>query len=207
MPTSSDVSRHDVAGAFRLFIGPKDEVTNVPVVSLAFDVPELLQYIPGTPAVVRIAFQITCTRGKLQPQTSGEENTYIYVDLSKILDVVENLAEYAAIRSDLIHRGVLLFRGVTKKFNIKPVLNIQLYTYFVERSTPLSAYMTATVDYFFNSVSAIMPVSTPTEDNEESSQIPFAQREGYLKFLLLSAQSQLVDNLGLREEMKEFVFC
>lgn len=202
-PKENEVTRRDVAGAFRLFIGPKDEVTNVPVVSFAFDIPELLQYVPGTPAVIRITFQITALKGKLQPQGSGDDNQFFYVDLSPLFTAVENLAEYAAIRSDLIHRGVVIFRGLTKKLDLRPVLKVQLTTYFVDRALPITAGVSAVVDYFFTSIGSILPAST----QEEIEEREFFNRRGYLKFLLNLSQQKCITALGLEEEAKEFVFC
>lgn len=201
-PKENEVIRKDVAGAFRLFIGPKDEVTNVPVVSFAFDIPELLQYVPGTPSVIRISFQVTALKGKLQPQGPGDDNQYLYVDLSPLFTAVENLAEYAAIRSDLIHRGVVLFRGITKKLDLRPVLKVQISTYFIDRALPLTAQVSAVVDYFFTSISSILPVSTHDEEERD-----FFNRKGHLKFLLNRVQEIEIKSQNLVSEVEEFVLC
>lgn len=205
-PKEQEVSRYDVAGSFRLTVGPKDEITNVPVVSFAFDIPELLQLIPGTPAVVRVTYSITTTKGVLQPQ-GKDEAEHIYVDLSPLFTAVENLASYAAIRSSTIHRGVLLFKGITKSLNVRPVLKVQISTFFAERSQPLAAYITATVDYLFATIKQILPVSTQhPSDVDEDEDVPFHIRRGYLKFLLNQVSQKAVEAEGC-PEYKEFIFC
>lgn len=205
-PKDQEVTRYDVGGSFRMTVGPKDEITNVPVVSFAFDIPELLQLIPGTPSVVRVTYQITTTKGVLQPQ-GKDEAEHIYVDLSPLFTAVENLASYAALRSSTIHRGVLIFKGITKSLNVRPVLKVQISTFFAERSQPLAAYVAATVDYLFATIKTILPVSTHVpSDGEEDDDIPFHIRRGYLKFLLNQVSQKAVEAEGC-SEYKEFILC
>lgn len=154
--------------------------------------------------MIRFTFQVTAIRGKLQTQNPGEENIFFYVDLSPLFAVVENLAEFAAIRSDLIHRGVAVFRGILKKIDVRPVLTVQITSYFAERAMPLSAYVNVTVDYLFQNLNSILPVGTQEKDEDE---IPFHLQKNYLKFLLRSCQSQLCKEMSLTEEEKGFVFC
>lgn len=211
-PGEYDVVRKDVFGTFRMTIGPSDEVTNVPVLSFAFDVPEFLTYIPGVPVVVRATFQVTTTRGKLERQQSNDENEMFYIDLSPLFAAVENIASYAAIASPTIHRGVVVFRGVLKKLDVRPVLKVQLTSYFEEKPGPLAAYANIVIDYLFSSISSLMPVSTQEVPKEwdaegEEDDVPFALRKGYLRFLLRSCQKQQAASLGLTETEQEFVFC
>lgn len=214
-PTGENVLRKDVAGTFRVSVGPSDEVTNVPVVSFAFDVPELIAMLPGTPVVVRVTFQVTVQRGNLQPQPPAPAHEHIYIDLSPFLEAVENVAEYAAIRSSVVHRGVVLFRGVLKKLNVKPVLIVQISTFFQEAKNPLVAFLSSTVDYLFTGIVAALPGLPPLHiidharpgDSDlehdqllESEDIPFSLRRGYLKYLLRACHLKQVRKLALEEE-------
>lgn len=154
--------------------------------------------------VVRATFQVVATRGRLQ-SSGGDENEYIYIDLSPLLSVVEIVADYAAIRSDLIHRGVVVFKGILKRINVKPLLAVQITSYFNERKGPLTAHVSATVDYLFQSISSALPVST--HDTEFEDEIPFHLRKGYLKFLLNSAAQSAVKEVSTEEERENFIFC
>lgn len=203
-PVETDVSRVDVLGAFRLEIGPQDMVTNVPVVDFVFDIPELLQLLPGTPAVIRVQFQVTVARGKLQEQ-GGDENEFLYVNLEPLFSVVENIAAYAAIRSPTVYRGVAIFKGIMKKLDVRPVLRVSITQYFVDNVNPIVTFYNTVVDYLFTDVHSSLPESTHSPFDEEEEEIPFSKRARYLKFLLDQSRMKEVRQLDLPKDLEEYV--